>query len=98
MVDTAARIASPSPSGRPSRADIGKMLSKVPEVTVFFWIIKVLATTVGETAADYLNPHLHLGLTGVTFIMTALLIVALVFQFRAKGYVPGVLLDGGGAS
>jgi uncharacterized membrane-anchored protein len=81
MVDTARR---------PSHAEIAKFLSKVPEVTVFFWIIKVLATTVGETAADYLNTHLHLGLTGVTFIMTGLLIVALVFQFRAKGYVPGI--------
>ncbi len=37
------------------------MLNKVPEVTVFFWLIKVLATTVGETAADFLNEHLGLG-------------------------------------
>ena len=44
--------------------------SKVPEVTAFFWIIKVLATTVGETAADYLNANLHLGLTGTTLVMS----------------------------
>jgi uncharacterized membrane-anchored protein len=74
----------------PRRGDVGKMLSKVPEVTIFFWIIKVLATTVGETAADFLGEHLSLSLTSVTCIMAALLVVALVFQFRADGYVPGI--------
>ncbi|GGJ57616.1 COG4705 family protein [Deinococcus roseus] len=64
--------------------------SKVPEVTVFFWIIKVLATTVGETAADFLNETLNLGLTGTTLVMSVLLIVALVVQFRTRKYVPGV--------
>jgi uncharacterized membrane-anchored protein len=39
--------------GAPSLAR--QMLNKVPEVTIFFWIIKILATTVGETAADFLN-------------------------------------------
>ncbi|MGB8257396.1 MAG: hypothetical protein WCE71_18855, partial [Pseudonocardiaceae bacterium] len=39
------------------------MLNKVPEVTIYFWVIKVLATTVGETAADFLNTNLGLGLT-----------------------------------
>ena len=42
------------------------MLNKVPEVTLYFWIIKVLCTTVGETAADYLNDNLGLGLTKTT--------------------------------
>ena len=64
--------------------------SKVPEVTVFFWIIKVLATTVGETAADNLNTNLHLGLTGTTLVMSAVLVTALVFQFRARRYVPPI--------
>ncbi|MGH3846898.1 MAG: hypothetical protein ACRDS0_36570, partial [Pseudonocardiaceae bacterium] len=40
-----------------------QLLSKVPEVTIYFWIIKVLCTTVGETAADFLNVSLNLGLT-----------------------------------
>jgi uncharacterized membrane-anchored protein len=66
------------------------MLSKVPEVTIFFWIIKVLATTVGETAADFLGEHLNLSLTSVTCIMSVALAAALVYQFRASGYVPGV--------
>ena len=66
------------------------MLCKVPEVTLFFWIIKVLATTIGETAADYINTQLNLGLTGTTLIMGSLLIVALIVQFRLKKYVPVV--------
>ena len=75
---------------RPPRADspARRMLNKVPEVTVFFWIIKVLATTVGETAADFLNDHVGLGLTGTTLVMSAGLAVALWFQFRARRYVP----------
>jgi uncharacterized membrane-anchored protein len=66
------------------------MLNKVPEVTLYFWVIKVMATTVGETAADFLNDNLHLGLTRTTYIMGTLLVVALVVQFRARRYVPGV--------
>ncbi|MGI0087053.1 MAG: COG4705 family protein [Nitrosotalea sp.] len=66
------------------------MLNKVPEITIFFWIIKVLCTTVGETGADFLNTGLNLGLDGVTLIMGALLAVTLFFQFKAKKYVPGV--------
>jgi uncharacterized membrane-anchored protein len=63
-------------------------LSKVPELTVYFWIIKVLATTIGETAADYLNTTFKLGLTGTSLVMGTLLVVALVAQFRARRYVP----------
>jgi uncharacterized membrane-anchored protein len=66
------------------------MLNKVPEVTLYFWIIKVLCTTVGETASDYLNTNLNLGLTNTTFITAGLLIATLVFQFRARKYVPGL--------
>jgi uncharacterized membrane-anchored protein len=66
------------------------MLSKVPEVTLYFWVIKVLCTTVGETAADFLNTNLHLGLTGTTCVMSGLLAVALLLQFRLGKYVPGV--------
>lgn len=66
------------------------MLSKVPEVTAVFWIIKVLATTVGETFADYLNVTLGLGLTMTSILMAALLIAALVVQFRLRRYVPGI--------
>jgi uncharacterized membrane-anchored protein len=66
------------------------MLNKVPEVTIWFWIIKILATTVGETAADYLSENLAFGLTSTTWVMSAFLAVILVFQFRLRKYVPGV--------
>lgn len=65
-------------------------LNKVPEVTVYFWIIKVLCTTVGETAADLLNSDAGLGLTGVSVLMSALLAVVLVVQFRTRAYRPGI--------
>jgi uncharacterized membrane-anchored protein len=87
-----APISNPVTTGAipPARSAVKKMLNKVPEVTLYFWIIKILATTVGETAADFLNTNLKLGLTGTTFIMTGVLIVALFFQFRLRRYVPGV--------
>ena len=64
--------------------------SKVPEITIFFWIIKVLCTTVGETAADFLNVNLNLGLTGTTIILGIVLVIALFFQFKSNKYVPGI--------
>jgi uncharacterized membrane-anchored protein len=64
--------------------------SKVPEVTAYFWIIKVLCTTVGETFADFLNVDLGLGLTLTTYVMSAALAVVLVAQFRLPRYVPGI--------
>ena len=66
------------------------MVNKVPEVTAFFWIIKILCTTVGESAADYINETLGLGLTGTSLLMTALLAGVLYAQFRAPRYVPGL--------
>lgn len=73
------------------RGDFAKrVLSKVPEVTVYFWIIKVLCTTVGETAADFLNINLGLGLTVTTVVMSVFLAGVLAYQFRLDRYVPGV--------
>jgi uncharacterized membrane-anchored protein len=72
----------------PTRAR--QMLNKVPEVTIFFWIIKIMATTVGETAADLLSEKLNLGLTNTTFVMSGLLLITLFFQFRSRKYVPGI--------
>src|SRR6195952_2811550 len=66
------------------------LLNKVPEVTVFFWVIKILATTVGETAADFLATNLGLGLGGTTLIMSVQFLVVLGIQFRTPRYVPGV--------
>jgi uncharacterized membrane-anchored protein len=75
---------------QPTRGLALELLNKVPEVTVYFWLIKVLCTTVGETFADYLNDTLGLGLDNTAIIMTALLAVALFLQFRARRYVPAV--------
>lgn len=82
----------PASAAPPSngRTVMKTVISRVPEVTLYFWIIKILATTVGETAADNLNTNLNLGLTGTSIVMGAFLAVALFFQFRLKRYVPGV--------
>ncbi|MHB8461194.1 MAG: COG4705 family protein [Vulcanimicrobiaceae bacterium] len=64
------------------------MSNKVPEVTAYFWVIKILATTVGETAADYLSTTLHLGLVSTSYIMSAIFIIGLVFQLSSKKYIP----------
>jgi uncharacterized membrane-anchored protein len=66
------------------------MLSKVPEVTLYFWIIKILCTTVGETASDFLNVNMGLGLTGISIAMGILLLASLFYQFRAKKYIPAI--------
>jgi uncharacterized membrane-anchored protein len=71
-----------------------EMLNKVPEVTLYFWVIKVLCTTVGETASDYLSDNVGLGLTKTTYITAALLITVLFFQFRLRRYVAGVYWAG----
>jgi uncharacterized membrane-anchored protein len=73
-----------------ARSSARQMLNKVPEITIIFWVIKVLATTVGETAADYLNVDLNLGLVGTSVVMAGLLAIALVVQFRLQRYVPAV--------
>jgi uncharacterized membrane-anchored protein len=67
-----------------------QLLNKVPELTIFFWIIKIMATTVGETAADFLNDNLNLGLTITTLIMSGLLLITIIVQFRASKYVPWI--------
>lgn len=66
------------------------LLNKVPLVTMFFWLIKIMATTVGETAADLLNFNLKLGLITTSLFMTALLAVFLVMQVKQKKYIPWI--------
>lgn len=64
------------------------MFNKVPEVTLVFWIIKILATTVGETGSDYLAVHVGLGTVITDLITLLLLMVSLSLQFRAGLYIP----------
>jgi uncharacterized membrane-anchored protein len=66
------------------------MLNKVPEVTVYFWIIKILCTTVGESFADYINETLGFGLGKTTVVFSVALVAVLVAQFRLRQYVPSV--------
>jgi uncharacterized membrane-anchored protein len=65
-----------------------RMLNKVPQVTLIFWIVKVMSTTVGETGADYLAVHVGLGIAITDGIMSVLLIAALLAQLHARQYVP----------
>lgn len=67
-----------------------RMLNKVPEITVAFWIIKILCTTVGETVADYLNETLGLGLTTTSLVMGAGTVTVLAVQLRRRRYTAGV--------
>ncbi|KJF74576.1 COG4705 family protein [Agrobacterium arsenijevicii] len=62
--------------------------NRVPSVTTDFWLIKLMAVTMGETAADYLNVQMGLGLTATSLIMSAVLVAALIWQFAQKKYVP----------
>lgn len=63
-------------------------LSKVPEVTLLFWIIKILATTLGETGGDTLSMSMHLGYLVSTGIFAAVFLVAVAIQIRAKQFHP----------
>jgi uncharacterized membrane-anchored protein len=66
------------------------MLNKVPEVTLAFWIIKIMSTTVGETGADYLAVHVGLGTAVTGGVMLVLLMAALLLQLRSPKYVPWI--------
>ena len=65
-------------------------LNKVPEVTIAFWVIKILSTTVGETVADFLAVQAGLGATVTTAIMLAVLATVLWLQLRASRYIPWI--------
>ena len=78
----------PTSPGSTDSRDLAHLANKVPEVSIWFWIIKILCTTVGETFADYLNETLGFGLTNTTLVMTAALVVAMVWQFKNRRYIP----------
>ena len=84
-------FAEPGLSDRPGSRDGGgvdAMVNKVPAITLVFWIIKIMSTTVGETGADYLAVHVGLGSAVTGAIMVACLVGALLLQLRAHRYVP----------
>lgn len=63
-------------------------LNKVPQVTIVFWLVKMMSTTVGETAADFLIFRLRLGLLLTSAVTGVLLVIALGVQLRADRYIP----------
>ena len=84
----------------PPSSKTRQLLNKVPEVTIYFWIIKCLCTTIGETMSDNLMGRfavgganatpgqLQIALYKVAAITVIVLIVLLAIQFRLKRYVP----------
>ncbi len=73
------------------RRSLGReMLNKVPEITVWFWVIKILCTTVGESFADWINMTLGVGLTMTSVLFTLVLAAVLTWQMRLSRYVPFV--------
>lgn len=69
---------------------VATMSNKVPEATPVFWAIKIMATSVGETGADYLAVHVGLGTAVTGGMMLVLLLSALAGQLRMRGYVPWI--------
>jgi hypothetical protein len=65
-----------------------RTVSKVPQVTLVFWIIKIAATTLGETGGDAVSMSMNLGYLVATAIFAAIFLVAVVAQIRAKGFHP----------
>jgi uncharacterized membrane-anchored protein len=66
------------------------MLNKVPQITLAFWVIKIMSTTVGETGADYLAVHVGLGTASTGGITVSSLMLALLLQLRMRRYVPWI--------
>src|ERR1700692_33619 len=62
--------------------------SKVPEVTLIFWFIKILATTLGETGGDAVSMSMNLGYAVSSFIFIGIFVVAVVAQISAKRFYP----------
>jgi uncharacterized membrane-anchored protein len=76
--------------GNITKTRAADMLNKVPEVTLAFWVIKIMSTTVGETGADYLAVHVGLGTAITGGIMLALFIASLLWQLSFRRYVPWI--------
>jgi uncharacterized membrane-anchored protein len=66
------------------------VLRKLPHVTALFWVIKIIATTLGETAGDLLAQTLHIGYLVSTIILLGLFLIAVVVQLRARRFYPAV--------
>jgi len=63
-------------------------LSKVPELTLIFWVIKIFATTLGETGGDAVSMSMNLGYLVSTIIFAAIFLIAVIAQIKAKRFNP----------
>jgi len=77
-----------SPAAKSKRDDYG--LSKVPELTLLFWVIKIAATTLGETGGDMVSMSMNLGYLVGTAIFAAIFVVAVFIQIKAKQFHPAI--------
>jgi len=66
------------------------VMRKLPHVTVVFWVLKIVATTLGETGGDLLAQTMHVGYLVSTVIFFALFLVAVVFQLKARRFHPAI--------
>ena len=64
----------------------GALLSKAPQATLMFWLVKICATTVGETGGDALSMTLKLGYAVATLIFLGFFVVTLAAQIKARRY------------
>jgi uncharacterized membrane-anchored protein len=71
-----------------TRSTARALLNKVPEVTIWFWLIKILCTTVGESFADWINMQLGVGLVATAVIFTVVFAVVLGWQLSTRQYKP----------
>jgi uncharacterized membrane-anchored protein len=71
-----------------NRDSAAPLLSKVPEITFIFWVMKIAATTLGETAGDLLSMTLKIGYALSSMLLLAMFFAALIGQLTARRYIP----------
>ncbi len=74
--------------GTATTTPMRQLVNKVPEVTLLFWVIKIAATTFGETGGDTVSMSMHLGYLVGTGIFAAIFLVAVAAQIKAKRFYP----------
>lgn len=72
------------------QTNVREALSKVPELTLIFWVVKIFATTLGETAGDAVSMSMNLGYLVGTLIFAAIFLIAVVIQIKAKQFHPAI--------
>jgi uncharacterized membrane-anchored protein len=78
------------PPAGPGKSSAQFVMRKLPHITLLFWVLKIVATTLGETGGDLLAQTLHVGYLVSTLIFFVLLLVAVVFQLNAGRFHPAI--------